>query len=127
MKPRAFNWGRQPVQAKQPKMMQSLILLRTDFIAQHLHAILATSWRASHVALAKSGADGHHGRAWALTLVLHQKLAPAQITGATKCHVTCTQLYKKPINHAKLLSSSWNFTHQVFVMTGCETMDRKQP
>ncbi len=27
-----------------------------------------------HIAWAKSGADGHNGRVWASTLVLHQKL-----------------------------------------------------
>ncbi len=30
-----------------------------------------------HIARAKSGADGHNGRVWASTLVLHQKMAHA--------------------------------------------------
>ena len=34
-------------------------------------------YMSQHIALAKSGADGHNGRVWASTLVLHQKMAHA--------------------------------------------------
>lgn len=120
MKPQAFKWGWQPVQAKQPKVMQSLILLRTDFIAQHLHAMFATPWLASHIALAKAGADGLDTCAAPKDGSCLKSQAPQNVMSHALSYT------KNRINHAKLLSSSWNFTHQVFVMMGCETMNRKQ-
>ena len=48
---------------------------RAENVAQRFY--LNLGYMSQHIALAKSGADGHNGRVWASTLVLHQKMAHA--------------------------------------------------
>jgi len=73
----------QPVMIKRPISAK----VRAENVAQRFYPNLG--YMSQHIARAKSGADGHNGRVWASTLVLHQKMAHASNHRRPKmsCHM----------------------------------------